>query len=65
LAILAAIRRTRLKRYEEALVAYEKALSLKPDLENAWLGRGNVFRELKRFDAAFAATLSPDCCKAK
>ena len=34
-------------------------------LENAWLGRGNVFCELKRYDEAFAAydralALKPD-----
>ena len=44
-----------LKRYDEAFAAYDKALSLKPDLEGAWLGRGNVFFELKRYDEAFAA----------
>ena len=43
------------KRYDEAFAAYDKALALKPDLENAWLGRGNVFCDLKRYDEAFAA----------
>ena len=52
-------------RYDEALSSYDKALSLKPDLENAWLGRGNVFYDLKRYDEAFAAydkalALKPD-----
>ena len=37
------------------LAAYDKALALKPDLAEAWLGRGNVFFELKRYDEAFAA----------
>ena len=32
-----------LKRYDEAFAAYDKALTLKPDLAEAWLGRGNVF----------------------
>jgi hypothetical protein len=40
-------------------------LSLEPGLENAWLGRGNVFCDLKRADEAFAAydkalALKPD-----
>ena len=34
---------SRLKRYDEAFAAYDKALALKPDLAEAWLGRGNVF----------------------
>ena len=32
-----------LKRYDEALAAYDKALILMPDLARAWLGRGNLF----------------------
>ena len=37
----------------------------KPDLAEAWLGRGNVFFDLKRYDEAFAAydkalALKPD-----
>src|SRR5262249_55517404 len=43
-----------LKRYDEAFAAYDKALSIKPDLAEAWLGRGNVFLDLKRYDEAFA-----------
>ncbi len=46
---------TLLKRNDEALAAYDKALSLKPDLAEAWLGRGNVFMDRKRHDDAFAA----------
>ena len=47
------------------LQAYDRALALQPDLEGAWLGRGNVFFELKRYDEAFAAydkalALKPD-----
>src|SRR5262249_9325006 len=39
--------------------------SLTPDLAGAWLGRGNVFTELQRYDEAFAAyhnalSLKPD-----
>ena len=37
------------------MAAYERAVALKPDLAEAWLGRGNVFGELKRFDEAFVA----------
>src|SRR5262249_580069 len=37
------------------LAAYEKALSIKADLAGAWLGRGNVYADLKRYDEAFAA----------
>ena len=40
---------------DEALAAYDKALSIRPDLEEAWLGRGNVFWNLKRYDEALAA----------
>ena len=58
----------KLKRYDEAIVAYDKALALKPDLAGAWLGRGNVFYDLKRHDEAFAAydkalALKPDLAK--
>ena len=44
-----------LKRYDEALVAYDRALALEPELDNAWYGRGNVLRELKRYDEAIEA----------
>ncbi|MFZ1193260.1 MAG: tetratricopeptide repeat protein, partial [Pseudolabrys sp.] len=42
---------------------------LKPDLAEAWLGRGNVFKDLKRYDEAFAAygkalSLKPDLAEA-
>jgi tetratricopeptide (TPR) repeat protein len=37
------------------LAAYDRALSLKPDLAEAWLGRGNVLDDLLRRDEAFAA----------
>ena len=44
-------------------------LALKPDLAEAWLGRGNVFADLKRYDDAFAAydkalALKPDLAEA-
>ena len=44
-----------LKRYDEAFAAYDRALSIKSDLAEAWLGRGNVCCDLKRYDEAFAA----------
>jgi predicted O-linked N-acetylglucosamine transferase (SPINDLY family) len=52
-----------------SLCRYDKALSLKPDLANVWLGRGNVFYDLKRHDEAFAAydkalSLKPDLAEA-
>ena len=47
-----ASRSFKLKRHQEALAAYERAAALEPDLAEAWLGRGNVFGELKRFDEA-------------
>jgi predicted O-linked N-acetylglucosamine transferase (SPINDLY family) len=54
-----------LKRYDEALAAFDRALALKPDLAEAWLGRGNVFVWLKRYEEALAAfdralALKPD-----
>src|SRR5262249_11724798 len=50
---------------DEALAAYDKALSLKSDLAEAWLGRGNVFVDLMRPGEALAAfdkalSLKPD-----
>jgi protein O-GlcNAc transferase len=44
-----------LKRYEEASAAYDKALTIKPDSVEAWLGRGNIYAELKHYDEALAA----------
>jgi predicted O-linked N-acetylglucosamine transferase (SPINDLY family) len=56
---------TELRRYDEAFAAYDKALTLKPDLASAWLGRGNVDAILKRYDEALASydkalALKPD-----
>jgi protein O-GlcNAc transferase len=39
----------------EAEALFGKALALKPDLAEAWLGRGNAFAGLGRFDEALAA----------
>jgi predicted TPR repeat methyltransferase len=59
----------RLRRLDEALAAYEKALSLRPELAEAWLGRGNVFYNSKRHEEALAAydkalSLKPDLAEA-
>ncbi|HYA05101.1 MAG TPA: tetratricopeptide repeat protein, partial [Xanthobacteraceae bacterium] len=57
------------KRYDEALTAFDKAITLEPDLAEAWLGRGNVCFDLKRHDEALAAfakalALKPDLAQA-
>jgi tetratricopeptide (TPR) repeat protein len=54
-----------LKRHDEALVAYDKALGLYPHFPAAWHGRGNALSALKRCDEALAAyeralALAPD-----
>jgi protein O-GlcNAc transferase len=41
-----------LKRHEEALVFYDRALALRPTLGEAWSNRGNSLQELKRIDEA-------------
>ena len=60
---------TDLKRYDEASSAYDKSLSLKPNLAEAWLGRGNVFWSCKRYHEALAAydgalSIQPDLAEA-
>ena len=45
----------KLELHDQSLDAYDRALALKPDLAEAWLGRGNIFAELKRYDDVFAA----------
>ena len=52
------------------LLTYDKALALKPDLAEAWLGRGNVFKDLRRYDEALVAydkafALKPDLAEAQ
>jgi len=44
-----------LKRFDEALASYGKALALKPDYADAFYNRGNALQELKRFDEALAS----------
>ena len=41
-----------LKHYDDAFLAYERALEIKPDLAAAWLGCGNVMFHLNRYDEA-------------
>jgi tetratricopeptide (TPR) repeat protein len=44
-----------LKRYKEALEAYNQAIELKPEYAEAFLGQGNSFLELKRYEEAVEA----------
>ena len=44
-----------LKRFDEALVAYDQAIRLDPNYAEAYLGRGNVLFDLKRYDEALTA----------
>ncbi len=43
-----------LKRYDEALADYNRALELRPDYPEALNNRGNTFDELERYDEALA-----------
>lgn len=54
-----------LKRFDEALAAYERAIALKPHLADAHNSHGNALKDLKRFEAALASyqkaiALNPD-----
>jgi len=54
-----------LKRFDEALAAFDKAIALQPDYAEAYNGRGIVLANLKRFDDALvgfdkAIALKPD-----
>ena len=44
-----------LKRYAEALAAYEQALALDPKFVNAWNGKGAVLTDQKRYAEALPA----------
>src|SRR5258708_2847895 len=44
-----------LKRYEEALAAYEQAIRLDPNYTYAYLIKGNALSDLKRYEEALAA----------
>ena len=55
-----------LKRFEDALASYDKAIALKPDYAEAYNNRGNALKDLKRFEEALASydkaiALKPDC----
>ena len=52
---IAAITLHELKRYDEALASYDRALSLRPDYAEALNNRGNALQELKRLDEALAS----------
>ena len=39
-----------LKRFEESIVHYDKALSLNPNYAEAWSNKGNALQEFKRFE---------------
>ena len=41
-----------LKRYDEAITHYDKALSLKSDYVDGWLNKGVILQELMRYDEA-------------
>ena len=58
-----------LKRYDEALAHYDRALSLNPDHAGAWSNKGVSLHELKRYDEALAhydkaLSLNPDYAEA-
>src|SRR6266849_10261780 len=45
-----------LKRYKEALSAYEHAIRLSPNLASAYSNKGSVLNKLKRYEEALAAS---------
>ena len=45
----------KLERYEEALVAYDKAIALQPEDAESWRNRGAVLSELQRYEEAIAS----------
>jgi len=44
-----------LKRYRDALDAYNRAVELRPEYAEAWKGQGNTLLELKRYEEALDA----------
>ena len=46
----------RLKRLDEALASYDKAIALKPDYAEAHNNRGNALKDLKRTTKRWRAT---------
>jgi predicted O-linked N-acetylglucosamine transferase (SPINDLY family) len=58
-----------LQKYEDALTAADKAISLRPDFAQAWLNRGAILKALNQLDAALtsydkAISLQPDLAEA-
>jgi predicted O-linked N-acetylglucosamine transferase (SPINDLY family) len=58
-----------LKRYQEAIADYDKALTLKPDYAEAYSNKGATLNELKRYEEAIAhydkaLSLKPDYAEA-
>ena len=58
-----------LKRFEEALASYDKALAIRPDYAEAYSNRGIALQDLKRFEEALASydkaiALKPDYAEA-
>ena len=43
-----------MKRLDEALTSYDKALAIDDECVNVHINRGNVLSELRRFDEALA-----------
>ena len=59
-----------LKRFDEALLSYDRALALKPDYAEVHGNRGNALKELKRFEEALSSydrvlVLKPDYAEAQ
>ncbi|HEY7415415.1 MAG TPA: tetratricopeptide repeat protein, partial [Ktedonobacteraceae bacterium] len=46
---------TKLKRFDEALLSYDQAISLDPEYAAYWDSKGDVLRDLKRYAEALAA----------
>ncbi len=44
-----------MKRYTDALAAYDQAIAYAPNFERAWFNRGVVLAQLKRYREAIAA----------
>jgi tetratricopeptide (TPR) repeat protein len=44
-----------MKRYDEALASYDRAIALKPDYANSHFNRGTALKQLNRFDEALAS----------
>ena len=44
-----------LKRYEEGIASYDKAIAIKPDYHEAWYNRGFALGELKKYEEAIAS----------